>query len=222
MTMLQTPVSFGGYTGTAYRHDHRWWVAPRPIAEFLGLSWARQYRAIVASDVLSVVALRATAADGKSYQTTMLQTGDLGIWLAGISARNVAQEARPMLIEMQRRMRDAIEAQINEAFGLPALGDFEDLVNAPVRDGLVPGLVVEERAAILAEPGVLRAALLFRMGLPGTKVAVLSRRSTYWARKQRRFLETFGMVEPRRPTPPANDPGQPDLFVALPAPGGSE
>ncbi|WP_439532041.1 phage antirepressor N-terminal domain-containing protein [Polymorphobacter sp.] len=211
--MLTCPFTFGGYSGTAYRHEHRWWVPARPVADFLGLGWSPQRRKIQSDDALSVVIIMITAADGKNYETLALQTADLGFWLRSISPSKVAQSARPMLIEMQRRMRDAVEAQVNEAFGLPMLADYETLLDAPVPAHVDAGMMREVRAERLAEPDALRAAVLFRAGLPGTKVAVLTGRSAYWARKERRVFEALSMVEARRKPSAANDDAQQaDLF----------
>lgn len=144
----------------------------------------------------------------------MLQTADIGVWLAGISPSKVSQSARPMLIEMQRRLRDAIEAQVNEAFGIPSPADLEALINAPIAPHLDRDWMIEARTEMLAKPGVASAAQLFKLGLPGTKTGALLGRSSYWALKQRRELEAVGVLVPRLSMPPANDPGQPDLFAS--------
>jgi hypothetical protein len=156
----------------------------------------------------SVVALKATAADGKSYEMLMLQTGKLGLWLAGISPSRVAESARPALLDMQARLDEALTRQIEASFGIPAAADLTDLLEAPLPAGADAAAFRQARAAALGQPHVAQAATLFRLGLPGTKTGALVGRSAYWARKRRRELEALGMVELRRP---AAAP-QPDLF----------
>lgn len=213
MTMLTTPIRFGAWTGTAFYHQHRWWTAPRPICEFLGLSWRAQRRVIQRSPGLTVGAFKAPAADGKFYETWMLPTADIGLWLVQVSPSKVGEAARLALIDMQDHLRAAIEQQINAAFGIPSPADLQDLLAAPVPDDAAQSVILDARGLLLAEPGVARAALMFRLGLPGTKVGALLGRSAYWANKRRRSLIDLFVLEPRKPVVrlPAND-GQIDLF----------
>ncbi len=216
---LTTPIRFGAWEGTAYHHEHRWWVAPRPICEFLGLDWRTQRRVIQRSPGLSVGGFKTpTEKDGKTYLTLMIPTVDVGLWLVQISPSKVAPEAAPALTGMQSSLRSAIEAQINEAFGIPSPADLQDLLAAPLpadieAEPCLRAMVTGLRAEKLAEPGVARAALMFKLGLPGTKVGALLGRSAYWANKRRRMLIDLFVLEPRKPVvqPPAND-AQIDLF----------
>jgi hypothetical protein len=214
--MITASIRFGAWEGPAYFHEHRWWTAPRPICEFLGLSWPRQRKQILASEGLTCVALRATQVSGQAREILAIPTADIGLWLIQISPRNVSDEARPALIDMQRNLRAAIEKQINEGFGLPAPADIGDLMTAAIPPGLevLAPAIHEQRASLLAEPGVARAALMFKLGLPGTKTGALLGRSAYWANKRRKLLEAVFVLEPRRPVlgAPANDLAQADLF----------
>lgn len=215
---LTTPIRFGAWEGTAYFHEHRWWTAPRPICEFLGLSWSAQRKTILRSPGLTCVAFKATQVGGQAREILVIPTVDIGLWLVQISPTKVAAEAVPALTEMQSHLRSAIEQQINEAFGIPSPADLQDLLAAPMPDEVAAeprlrAMVTELRAEKLAEPGVARAALMFKLGLPGTKVGALLGRSAYWANKRRRMLIDLFVLEPRKPVvqPAAND-GQADLF----------
>jgi hypothetical protein len=213
--MLTTPIRFGAWEGAAYYFDGHWWVPARPIAQFLGLAWQRQAAKIRGSDVVTCVTIKVTQVGDQARDFLALRTDDIGLWLMTIAATKVAETAKPALIEMQRNLRAAIEAQINEAFGIPSSADLQQLLEAPVPTDSphVAIAVAQARVELLAEPGVARAALMFKLGLPGTKTGALLGRSAYWANKRRRRLEALFVLEPRRPVlpAPANDP-QADLF----------
>jgi hypothetical protein len=214
MTMLQCPVQFGGYTGTAYRHDHKWWVPVRPLSDFLGLNFRSQQRRIQDDEAMTCVVIMTTQPRQRQARPTlMLDTSDIGFWLRSISPAKVAETARPMLINMQKRLADAVREQVNEAFGIPSQADLEALINAPWPFDDSRAAIIALRTSMLAEPGVASAAQLFKMGLPGTKTGTMLGRSSYWACKQRRRLESVGMLPPRKlPPVPAIDWAQIDLF----------
>lgn len=97
-------VEFAGTTIDGVIENGRAYVAIRPVAEGMGLSWPRQYRKLMSDPVLcSVVAQKATTgADGKRHEMLCLPEEFLPGWLFKVNADKVAPELRAKVIRYQR------------------------------------------------------------------------------------------------------------------------
>ncbi|ACO74519.1 Putative antirepressor protein [Laribacter hongkongensis HLHK9] len=86
------------------------YVALRPIAEGMGLSWARQYRKLMSDPVLrSVVAEKATTgADGKQYTMLCLPETYLQGWLFKVNPDKVQPSIRDKVIRYQRECYEVL------------------------------------------------------------------------------------------------------------------
>ena len=79
------------------------YVALKPIAESLGLSWARQFRTLKSDIVLSTcIATRATQVSGQKRKMVFLPLQFLNGWLFKINARNYQGERQERLVAYQR------------------------------------------------------------------------------------------------------------------------
>lgn len=86
-------VPFHGDRLLLVEHQGEPYVPLRPITEALGLSWARQYRKLKEDpERWPVVALRATAEDGKNYEMVCLHLRKLPAWLYSISLKRIPDE----------------------------------------------------------------------------------------------------------------------------------
>ena len=104
----------------ATQFDGREWAALKPMCETLGISFPAQLRKLQGRS-WAVVAQRAmTAADGKTYQTTVVDSETIPLWLATIDENRVADDAKPRLIAYQREARDALHAYFNHRIAAPA------------------------------------------------------------------------------------------------------
>ena len=104
----------------ATQFDGREWAALKPMCETLGIDFPAQLRKLQGRS-WAVVAQRAmTAADGKTYQTTVVDSETIPLWLATIDENRVADDAKPRLIAYQREARDALDAYFNHRIAAPA------------------------------------------------------------------------------------------------------
>lgn len=112
----------------AAQFDGHQWASLKPMCETLGISFPAQLRKLQ-SRSWAVVAQRAmTATDGKTYQTTVVDSKTIPMWLATIDENRVAEEARPKLIAYQREARDALDAYFNaRVVHAPAVNQFDVL-----------------------------------------------------------------------------------------------
>jgi P22_AR N-terminal domain len=81
-----------------------------------------------------------TAVDGKTYQTTVVDSETIPMWLATINEDRVSNEAKPKLVAYQREARGALDSYFNERDAAPALNQLDvlraalDQIEAAQRD----------------------------------------------------------------------------------------
>jgi hypothetical protein len=97
----------------ATQFDGREWAALKPMCETLGVDHATQLRKLQRRSWAVVGQKPMTAADGKSYQTTVIDSQTIPLWLATIDENRVAPEAKSKLIAYQREARAALDAYFN-------------------------------------------------------------------------------------------------------------
>lgn len=89
-------------------------VSIRHACEAIGLNYSTQAEKLAKRSWASVVPLRGTAADGKSYQLSMIDRRTFTMWLATIDTNRVSPEARPIIEAFQAEAADALDAYFNE------------------------------------------------------------------------------------------------------------
>lgn len=103
-------ISFNGQSLAAINQNQTIYVAMKPICENIGLDWEAQRQKIQRNHVLNSVAcmLKATAKDGKNYETMCLPLGFLSGWLMSVEVNRVKPEIRDMLIQYQLKCYDVL------------------------------------------------------------------------------------------------------------------
>lgn len=112
----------------AAQFDGREWAALKPMCDTLGIDYSAQLKRLKGRSWAVMAVTPMTAADGKAYRTTVVDSGTIPMWLATIDERRVAEEARPKLIAYQREARDALDAYFNKrSVAAPAVNQFDAL-----------------------------------------------------------------------------------------------
>ena len=103
-------ISFNGQSLAAINQNQTIYVAMKPICENIGLDWEAQRQKIQRNHILNSVAcmLKATAKDGKNYETMCLPLGFLSGWLMSVEVNRVKPEIRDMLIQYQLKCYDVL------------------------------------------------------------------------------------------------------------------
>ena len=103
-------ISFNDQSLTAINQNQTIYVAMKPICENIGLDWEAQRQKIKRNHILNSVAfmLKATAKDGKSYETMCLPLGFLSGWLMSVEVNRVNPEIRDTLIQYQLKCYDVL------------------------------------------------------------------------------------------------------------------
>lgn len=216
---MQTyPVFFHDWHGQAYRVNGKWHLVPKHLSDHLALDWKTQHRKISASELAEGGALRSLPSMGimpiQGRETLTLTLPYFGAWVLSITTSRVPEEKRPLVVEMKRKMLDALERQLARMFGLPGMLEAEDMLRLPLQpqsfSQMEPAEVFAAREKIAADPVQYQAAGLMRIGLPASRVAPLLGRSVYWARGHQRTCRKIGLV----PLPPSQQRllDQPSLF----------
>jgi len=141
MSAELVPVSVPGAADLmAMRADGRSWAALKPMCETLGIDFSAQLKRLK-SRSWAVVAVKAIpAADGKTYQTAVVDSQTIPLWLATIDERRVNADARPTLIAYQREAAAALDAYFNQRTASPAMNQLDvlraalDQIEAAQRD----------------------------------------------------------------------------------------
>jgi hypothetical protein len=108
--------------------DGREWAALKPMCETLGIDHATQLRKLQRRSWAVVGQKPMTAPDGKSYQTTVIDSHTIPLWLATIDENRVAPEAKSKLIAYQREAAEALDAYFNQRMSnAPAVNQFDVL-----------------------------------------------------------------------------------------------
>ncbi|WP_211440093.1 phage antirepressor N-terminal domain-containing protein [Corynebacterium glutamicum] len=115
----------------AIQRDGEVWVSPNHICMALDIDWKSQHRKLTSKPWAVMVKSTMTAADGKNYQTTMIDRKTLGMWLATIDARRIKSDyARSILEAYQVEAADALDSYFHEGAAInPRAGmDAETLI----------------------------------------------------------------------------------------------
>lgn len=89
-------------------------VSLRHACEAIGINYGTQLDKLRAKSWATVVPLRGTGADGKSYEMNMMDRRTMTMWLGGIDENRVSESARPTVIAFQAEAADALDAYFNE------------------------------------------------------------------------------------------------------------
>lgn len=98
----------------AAQFDSRQWAALKPMCDTLGIDYSAQLKRLKGRSWAVMAVTPMTAADGKTYRTTVVDSGTIPMWLATIDERRVDEDVRPNLIAYQREARDALDAYFNK------------------------------------------------------------------------------------------------------------
>jgi len=98
----------------AVQHDGTEWVAARHICEALGIDWSGQAAKLKNKNWAVVEMFSTTAADGKNYQTSMVDRRTLTMWLATIDTNRVSEAARPTLEAYQLEAANALDSYFHK------------------------------------------------------------------------------------------------------------
>lgn len=90
--------------------DGRPLVSLRHACDAIGLNYSTQAEKLAKRSWATVVPLRGTAADGKSYVMSMIDRRTFTMWLATVDANRVSDEARPVIEAFQAEAADALDA----------------------------------------------------------------------------------------------------------------
>lgn len=88
-------------------------VSVRHVCDALGIDTRSQLRKLNSRPWAVVVKKTMPAADGKNYETSLIDRRTLTMWLATISTNAVAPEARDLLDAYQTEAADALDAYFN-------------------------------------------------------------------------------------------------------------
>ncbi len=80
----------------------------RRLCEVLGVDFSTQLAKLKKSAWATMVMITTVAEDGKNRETACLHRRSIPMWLAGINAEKIREEARPKLLLMQREMADVL------------------------------------------------------------------------------------------------------------------
>jgi hypothetical protein len=139
----------------AAQFDGREWAALKPMCDTLGIDHATQLRKLQRRSWAVVGQKPMTAADGKTYQTTVVDSETIPMWLATIDENRVAEDARPKLIAYQREARAALHSYFNQRTAAPALNQLDvlraalDQIEATQRDAAEAKAIAQRAEARL-------------------------------------------------------------------------
>lgn len=102
------PVPFHGDTVVLVGQDNDAYVAMKPIATNMGLSWQGQHEKLVERFASVIREIVTTGGDGKQYAMTCMPLKKLPAWLYSISPNKVAPELRDKIIRYQEECDDAL------------------------------------------------------------------------------------------------------------------
>jgi len=83
-------------------------IAPRHIAEAIGLEWSRQCKKIMSDQKFNCVHMYTVGADGKKYEMLAIPVRQLTGWLYSINAKKVREDLREGLLRYQEECHVAI------------------------------------------------------------------------------------------------------------------
>lgn len=152
-SLVRVPVP-GAPDLMATEFDGHRWAALKPMCETLGIDYSAQLKRIKGRSWAVMAVTPITASDGKSYQTTVIDSATVPMWLATIDERRVNEQCRDTLIAYQREARDALDAYFNHrSVEVPPLNQFDvlraaiDQIEAVQRDAAEAKLLAERAEA---------------------------------------------------------------------------
>lgn len=163
--LVTIPVPGASNPIMAVQHDGTEWVAARHICEALGIDWAGQFTKLKNKNWAVVELIPTTAADGKNYQTSMVDRRTLTMWLATIDTNRVSEAARPTLEAYQLEAANALDSYFHDGGVINPRAD-EHQLNALIRQsqmqmelcqaakGLIHPDHLEARARIVLAQGL--------------------------------------------------------------------
>lgn len=98
----------------AVQNDGTEWVSAKHVCDALGIDWKSQHRKLDSKPWSVMVMMTTTAADGKNYQTSMVDRRTLTMWLATIDTNRVNEAARPTLEAYQLEAANALDAYFHK------------------------------------------------------------------------------------------------------------
>lgn len=102
------PVPFHGDTVVLVGQDNEAYVAMKPIATNMGLSWQGQHEKLAERFASVIKEIVTTGGDGKQYAMICMPLKKLPAWLYSISPNKVAPELRDKIIRYQEECDDAL------------------------------------------------------------------------------------------------------------------
>lgn len=131
-------ITFHGQTVPVFTQNQTHYAAMKPICENIGIDWEAQRQKIQRNQVLNSVAcmIKATASDGKSYETTCLPIEYLNGWLFGIDVNRVKPEIRDNLLRYQRECFKVLNAHFNRPIQQPRIQPPSVAEQLPTRNEL--------------------------------------------------------------------------------------
>ena len=131
--LVTIPVPGANTPIMAVQHDGTEWAAARHICDSLGIDWKSQHRKLESKNWARVVMMTTTAADGKNYQTSMVDRRTLTMWLATIDTNRVSEAARPTLEAYQLEAANALDAYFHKGGAINPRAE-EHQLNALMRE----------------------------------------------------------------------------------------
>lgn len=98
----------------AVQHDGTEWASAKHVCDALGIDWKSQHRKLDSKPWSVMVMMTTTAADGKNYQTSMVDRRTLTMWLATIDTNRVSEAARPTLEAYQLEAANALDSYFHK------------------------------------------------------------------------------------------------------------
>lgn len=99
-------------------YNNVWWVPIRPICDALGVKAYAQSIRIKEHGGFNSLAIKALDANGRSREHFALAHKHVWPWVMGISPSRVSESTRPLLLQFQHEINDAIHNYITQGFAL--------------------------------------------------------------------------------------------------------
>lgn len=141
-------VPFNGGTLVAAMVNGEPHVSVRHVCDALGIDTRSQLRKLASRSWAVVVKATMTAADGKNYETSLVDRRTLTMWLATVNVNTVAEDARAVLDAYQTEAADALDAYFSHGV---AVRPSSDLSSIDIIRAMVDQLEANQRMAAEAK-----------------------------------------------------------------------
>lgn len=145
--------------------DGKPFVSLRHACEAIGIDVESQRKKLNGKSWAVAVMSTATAADGKAYETTMIDRRTFTMWLATIDTNRVGPEARPIIEAFQAEAADALDAYFNEGGAINPRATADQLAPIIERAQAQAGVLQALRGLIDPKHLELKARLLLARAL---------------------------------------------------------